>query len=84
MLTVEAIYDNGKITLLEKPRVKKARILITFLDDAPVKTPSPQQAFVVPIIEASEQDVEYAAASDTGEDYLSEEEVAYYLKLEER
>jgi len=29
--TVEAEYENGKIRLLEKPKVKKAHAIVTFL-----------------------------------------------------
>jgi len=31
--TIEGIYENGKITLLEKPAIKKAPVEVTFLDD---------------------------------------------------
>lgn len=31
--TIEAVYDNGEFLLEEVPNVKKARVLITFLQD---------------------------------------------------
>jgi len=31
--TIEAVYDNGEFFLEEIPHVKKARVLITFLQD---------------------------------------------------
>ena len=31
--TIEAVYDNGEFFLEEIPNVKKARVLITFLQD---------------------------------------------------
>ena len=34
MKTIKAIYDHGKIILLEKPQIAKTKILVTFLDDA--------------------------------------------------
>jgi hypothetical protein len=30
---IEAIYEKGKITLLEDPKVKKAKVLVTFLSE---------------------------------------------------
>ena len=32
MKTIEAIYENGKIILKEKLDIKKARVLITFIE----------------------------------------------------
>ena len=32
--TIEGIYEKGKITLREKPVVKKAAITVTFFDDS--------------------------------------------------
>jgi len=31
--TIEGIYENGRITLVEKPAIKKAPVEVTFLDD---------------------------------------------------
>lgn len=31
--TIEAVYDNGEFFLDESPNVKKARVLITFLQE---------------------------------------------------
>lgn len=31
--TIEAIYDNGQLFLEEQPNVKKARVLITFIQE---------------------------------------------------
>ena len=31
--TIEAVYDNGEFLLEETPNVKKARVLITFIQD---------------------------------------------------
>jgi hypothetical protein len=33
MQTIEAIYDNGKIIMLEKPSFTKARVRITFIQE---------------------------------------------------
>jgi hypothetical protein len=34
MISVRAIYENGKITLLEKiPGIKKAKVIVTILED---------------------------------------------------
>ena len=32
METIEAIYDNGKLILKEEPKIKKAKVLITFIE----------------------------------------------------
>lgn len=49
MLSVPAIYENGKITLLETiPNVHRARVIVTILEEWPMATseaidePSPQ------------------------------------------
>jgi hypothetical protein len=40
MLSVPAIYENGKITLLEKiPHLRRARAIVTILEDLPVPDP---------------------------------------------
>lgn len=31
--TVEGIYEDGKIMLKEKPRLKKSRVMVTFLEE---------------------------------------------------
>ena len=36
--TVEAIYDDGRLYFDEKPKVKKARVLITFIQEINDKT----------------------------------------------
>ncbi len=36
--TIEAIYDNGQFYFEEKPDVKKARVLITFIQEIDGKT----------------------------------------------
>jgi predicted DNA-binding antitoxin AbrB/MazE fold protein len=33
MHTVDAIYDNGKLILFEKIKIKKAKVKITFLEE---------------------------------------------------
>ena len=36
MLSVNAIYENGKVRLLEEiPNIERARLIVTVLDDAP-------------------------------------------------
>ena len=84
MQTIEATYENGTIVLLKKPKVKKAKVLVTFLNDLDenwIRFPNVDSSSIVN--EATEKDIELSAALDLGVDYLSEKEVAYYLKLEE-
>ena len=34
MLSVKAIYENGKVTLLEKiPRIRRAKVIVTILEE---------------------------------------------------
>ncbi len=84
MQTIEAMYENGTVVLLKDPCVKKSKVLVTFLDDLDeewIKTfgsDLPGQ-----IQEATDKDIELSASADLEADYLTEAEVAYYLKLEE-
>ncbi|EHO40234.1 hypothetical protein Calab_0591 [Caldithrix abyssi DSM 13497] len=34
MKTYEAIYEKGKLTFKKKPRIKKAKVLVTFLPES--------------------------------------------------
>lgn len=49
--TVEAMYENGRITLLEKPRgVRHGRVFVTFVPDAPA---TPKRARRQPLIQTA-------------------------------
>ncbi len=67
--------ENGKVIFLKAPVVKRAKVLVTFLDVVDkdwLKKPD----------EASDVDIELATLADGQEDYLTDEEVEYYMKLE--
>ena len=75
MQTIEALYENGSVIFLKTPVVKRAKVLVTFLDDVDknwLKKPD----------EASDADIELSTLADIEEDYLTDEEVEYYMKLE--
>lgn len=47
MQTVEGIYQNGHIKLLETPKeIRRARVIVTFLNDEKEKESEPQQSLV--------------------------------------
>lgn len=47
MQAVEGIYQNGHIKLLETPKeIRRARVIVTFLDDGDEKTDETRQSLV--------------------------------------
>lgn len=69
MQTVEGIYQNGHIKLLETPKeITRARVIVTFLNDEKEKESEPKQS-LVGTIEILDDDLE-AASLEIRQEFL--------------
>lgn len=67
---IEGIYQNGHIKLLETPKeIRRARVVVTFLDDEPT-TANDNQESLVGSIEILDDDLE-AASLEIREEFLA-------------
>ncbi|MGI8668784.1 MAG: hypothetical protein ACR2J3_02935 [Aridibacter sp.] len=70
MQAVEGIYQNGHIKLLETPKeIRRARVVVTFLDDE-LTTATDNQESLVGSIEILDDDLE-TASLEIHEEFLA-------------
>ncbi len=84
MLSVRGIYENGQVRLLESVQhPKPAKAIVTILEEAEPEHQEKKLGSKRDETETAEDDIRLSAVTDTSEDFLSEEELDYYLNLEE-